>query len=127
YDMFNAMMDAIKEESVGYLFNVDVQIETEEPDEAELVEVGPSEPGQEPTPHISARGLRGPEQPRRLAYSAPTVDGDTSSSGGVQVTSNAADDPYANVGRNEPCPCGSGRKFKRCHGDPASRAARAQT
>ncbi|MDZ4654928.1 MAG: preprotein translocase subunit SecA [Coriobacteriia bacterium] len=25
-------------------------------------------------------------------------------------------DPYANVGRNEPCPCGSGKKYKYCHG-----------
>jgi uncharacterized protein YecA (UPF0149 family) len=23
------------------------------------------------------------------------------------------------VGRNEPCPCGSGKKYKKCHGDPA--------
>ena len=26
------------------------------------------------------------------------------------------DDPFANVGRNEPCPCGSGFKYKKCHG-----------
>ncbi|SJZ72982.1 preprotein translocase subunit SecA [Pilibacter termitis] len=26
------------------------------------------------------------------------------------------DNPYANVGRNDPCPCGSGKKFKNCHG-----------
>jgi len=26
----------------------------------------------------------------------------------------------AKVGRNEPCPCGAGRKYKRCHGSPAS-------
>ena len=26
------------------------------------------------------------------------------------------EDPFANVGRNDPCPCGSGRKFKKCHG-----------
>lgn len=26
------------------------------------------------------------------------------------------DDPYANCGRNDPCPCGSGKKFKKCHG-----------
>ncbi|OUO87477.1 preprotein translocase subunit SecA [Gordonibacter urolithinfaciens] len=26
------------------------------------------------------------------------------------------DDPFANVGRNDPCPCGSGKKFKKCHG-----------
>ena len=25
-------------------------------------------------------------------------------------------DPYANVGRNDPCPCNSGKKFKNCHG-----------
>ena len=25
------------------------------------------------------------------------------------------DNPYANVGRNDPCPCGSGKKFKKCH------------
>jgi preprotein translocase subunit SecA len=25
-------------------------------------------------------------------------------------------DPYQSVGRNDPCPCGSGKKFKRCHG-----------
>jgi len=25
-------------------------------------------------------------------------------------------DPYANAGRNDPCPCGSGKKYKRCHG-----------
>jgi preprotein translocase subunit SecA len=121
------MMDAIKEESVGYLFNVDVQIETEEEPAAELVESGPAEPGQDTTPQISARGLGDAQRPQRLAYSAPTVDGDSGASGGVAVSADAEDDPFANVGRNELCPCGSGRKFKRCHGDPASRASRAQT
>ncbi len=29
-------------------------------------------------------------------------------------------DPYANVGRNDLCPCGSGKKFKKCHGAPRS-------
>jgi len=27
--------------------------------------------------------------------------------------------PYASVGRNDPCPCGSGKKFKKCHGAAA--------
>jgi preprotein translocase subunit SecA len=132
YDMFTAMMDAIKEESVGYLFNVDVQVAAPaEPETPELVESGPAEPGQAgpgqaAAPQISARGLAGQDQPQRLAYTAPTVDGEAAARG-VEVSADAAEDPYANVGRNEPCPCGSGRKFKRCHGDPASRAARAQT
>ena len=25
-------------------------------------------------------------------------------------------DPYVNVKPNDPCPCGSGKKFKKCHG-----------
>ena len=38
---------------------------------------------------------------------------------GAKVTTyrkSESDDPYVNVGRNEPCPCGSGKKFKYCHG-----------
>ena len=30
-------------------------------------------------------------------------------------------DPYVGVGRNDPCPCGSGKKFKNCHGRPGAR------
>jgi preprotein translocase subunit SecA len=52
-----------------------------------------------------------PHRPRQLQYSAP------SDSGGVEVKRDSDADPYASVGRNDPCPCGSGRKFKRCHGD----------
>ena len=33
-------------------------------------------------------------------------------------TATDADDPYANVGRNALCPCGSGKKYKKCHGAP---------
>src|SRR5579875_2550871 len=56
--------------------------------------------------------------PRRLQYSAPSVDGGTH----VQTSSDtAARGGFARVGRNDPCPCGSGRKFKRCHGDPRTR------
>ncbi|WP_455363860.1 SEC-C metal-binding domain-containing protein [Actinomadura napierensis] len=25
------------------------------------------------------------------------------------------------MSRNDPCPCGSGKKFKRCHGDPRNK------
>jgi preprotein translocase subunit SecA len=35
--------------------------------------------------------------------------------GGAQEGA-AQGDKYANVGRNDPCPCGSGKKFKKCHG-----------
>ncbi|MBV9096269.1 MAG: SEC-C domain-containing protein, partial [Streptosporangiaceae bacterium] len=59
-----------------------------------------------------------PRRSGRLQYSAPSVDGGTH----VETSlSPAASDDFAHVGRNDPCPCGSGRKFKRCHGDPRMR------
>jgi preprotein translocase subunit SecA len=60
-----------------------------------------------------------PRRPQRLQYSAPSVDGGTH----VERSEGpGADDQFAHAGRNDPCPCGSGRKYKRCHGDPRSRA-----
>ncbi|GAA2178369.1 preprotein translocase subunit SecA [Brooklawnia cerclae] len=47
----------------------------------------------------------------KLSYSAPDEQGDEEKQATV-----ADDDPYAGVGRNAPCPCGSGKKFKMCHG-----------
>jgi preprotein translocase subunit SecA len=68
-------------------------------------------------PRIVARGIEQQSKPQRLSYSAPTVDGD----GGTTVVAAEEADEFAGVGRNQLCPCGSGRKFKRCHGDPARR------
>jgi preprotein translocase subunit SecA len=53
-----------------------------------------------------------PRRPRQLQYSAP------SDNYGVEHRRDSSADPFANVGRNDLCPCGSGRKYKRCHGDP---------
>jgi preprotein translocase subunit SecA len=125
FDMFAAMMDGIKEESVGFLFNLEVQIE-EEPEEIEAVEEVEEveEPMRRPVPdaaaprevpHIRAKGLERPKQPTQLAYSAPSEDG------AVAVTAPSAthtEDEYAGVGRNADCPCGSGKKYKKCHGAP---------
>jgi preprotein translocase subunit SecA len=67
-------------------------------------------------PQLRAKGL-GPNGARRaMAYSAPEEDGSVRTSATVQ----SVDDPYAGVGRNAPCPCGSGKKFKMCHGRPGA-------
>ncbi|MEO3822191.1 preprotein translocase subunit SecA [Actinomadura sp. B10D3] len=138
FDMFNAMLDGIKEESVGYLFNLEVQVD-EQPEEpavgAAPVSVSKSssavdlekdaeeddaeDDAEEPkdAPAIKAKGLDAPKRPKKLEYSAPTVDGE----GGVEHHSEEAADEYAGVNRNDPCPCGSGKKFKRCHGDPRNK------
>ncbi len=49
----------------------------------------------------------------------PSVQrGDGGKAGGVAEPAFAAN-PYVGVGRNDPCPCGSGKKFKKCHGAAA--------
>ena len=84
YDLFAAMMDAIKEELVGYLFNVEVNVE-------------------EDSGGVEAKGLSPAVKPQsELRYSAADEDGAAVATGGTS--------------RNAPCPCGSGRKYKRCHG-----------
>ena len=51
-------------------------------------------------------------QPRRLSTNAPGSSGK-----GRQPVRKVADDT---VGRNDPCPCGSGKKYKHCHGAPGA-------
>ncbi|RMG42735.1 MAG: hypothetical protein D6718_13405 [Acidobacteria bacterium] len=44
----------------------------------------------------------------------------------VPAKTSADDDPYRGVGRNDPCPCGSGRKFEKCHQPRCQEAQRHQ-
>jgi preprotein translocase subunit SecA len=92
YDLFVAMMDAIKEQVVGFTFNAQVQV-------------------QENQESVEAKGFTKVEKQQNLSYSAPSLDGDEQQSVPVTKTNKVAV-----VGRNELCPCGSGKKYKRCHG-----------
>jgi preprotein translocase subunit SecA len=140
FDMFAAMMDGIKEESVGFLFNLQVEVEEEEPEEVvpaapqvsaatpqiDFAQAAAHAPGAQPqqqaAPTIRAKGLEKPSRPQQLSYSAPAEDGEAE----VHAESaSASDDPFAGVGRNSLCPCGSGQKFKRCHGAPGGATGRA--
>ncbi|MEO5708418.1 MAG: preprotein translocase subunit SecA [Nocardioidaceae bacterium] len=129
FDMFRAMMDGIKEEAVGYLFNLEVQLEEPEIDhtghahtlEEQGIEVGPAlaqaaasaHDGEHPA--IRAKGLESPKKPQNLSYSAPSEDGEASFVGSAAT---AEDDVFAGASRNAECPCGSGKKYKKCHGAP---------
>jgi preprotein translocase subunit SecA len=176
YDMFTTMMDGIKEESVGSLFNLQVQVQQDplvgengaapaigiapvQPAPggplAQPVSAPPTQPTQQPAaqppqgresgqrrgqqgprqqpreaqqpaaangdgnvPAGLGRGLARPQRPANLSYSAPSDD----ASGRAQHSSTQPGDAkYAGVGRNAPCPCGSGKKYKMCHGDPRNR------
>ena len=98
FDLFVAMMDAIKEESVGYMFNAEVTVTPHVHSDGEADEI-----------ELETKGLVTPKSVAALQYSGPSETGE------VKTTS-VSNDAYANVGRNEPCPCGSGSKYKKCHG-----------
>ncbi|MEN8704767.1 MAG: preprotein translocase subunit SecA [Nocardioides marinisabuli] len=122
FDMFAAMMDGIKEETVGFLFNLEVTVdEQQDEDEQQVLTVAPglrapvmgqADGQQGEAPHIHAKGLDAPSSPQNLTYSAPAEDGEAE----VRADVATAEDPYAGVSRNATCPCGSGKKFKQCHG-----------
>jgi preprotein translocase subunit SecA len=84
YELFSAMIEAMKEEVVGFLFNVEVKVEDSK---------------------VEAKGVSENKPQENLQYSAPSESGNTERS-----TTGSA------VSRNAPCPCGSGKKYKRCHG-----------
>lgn len=55
-----------------------------------------------------ARGL-GTDSPQNLVYTAPDESGQAHRTGATATATKK-------VGRNQPCPCGSGKKYKMCHG-----------
>ena len=71
--LFEAMNEAIKEESVGYLFNVEVEVEA--PAASAAVQDDVPVDGFEAARAIRAKGLEAPQAPARLHYSAPSDDG----------------------------------------------------
>ncbi|GAB3622000.1 preprotein translocase subunit SecA [Mariniluteicoccus endophyticus] len=135
-DMFNAMRDAFFEEVVGFIFQVEVQVpevqqqtlaggQEFDADALQSMLAGQSEDTSEPTSEELAARDEATEKPkvqvkgaeerraRKLTYSAPGEDGNAQQHSDGESSD---DDVYAGVGRNQPCPCGSGRKFKACHG-----------
>jgi preprotein translocase subunit SecA len=134
YELFTAMMDRIEDETVRYLYFLQVQAGAPPPlpfptDEEEETEDGngdahaggPSRPSSRPASAAAE------EQQRQAAKSTiedftrniqrkkeqelkalQFVGGDTAAAQTVSVGQK--------VGRNDPCPCGSGKKYKKCHG-----------
>ena len=50
------------------------------------------------------------------AKGMPAAPPKAAPTGKAKTVEKDKDDPFANVGRNDPCPCGSGKKYKKCHG-----------
>ena len=71
FDLFTAMMDAIAEESVGFLFNLDVQVEPAQEAAAPADSVGA-----QPQLQLQGKGLQQRKSAQKLSYSAPSEGGD---------------------------------------------------
>jgi len=174
YDMFMAMLDGIKEESVGFLFNLEVKTQAEQEaeakakqDEAEARALAAAQEGtarvlarqaaeaeaarakaaagsagngagtkasarkstpaaaaapvaEKPSgtgPKLAVKGLDAPSNDgQQLSYSAPSLDASPKDSGPAKAAKSATVTGTKETPRNAPCPCGSGKKYKQCHG-----------
>ncbi len=96
FELFSQMLDVVKMDVTRVLMTVRIQTQEEAAQAAEAIE--------ERAEKIS-----------NVTYTHPNEDGSVSSEAGeADPATLAAQVPK--VGRNDPCPCGSGKKFKLCHG-----------
>jgi len=96
FDMFQEMLDRIDTSTIRSLFNL--QVVSEEPPEA-----------------LQRRRL--PRRPTPMTFTGPNQGAAPAGEEAGKVKTVVRDQPK--VGRNEPCPCGSGKKYKKCHGAAA--------
>ena len=98
FELFSQMLDVVKMEVTRVLMTVRVQSEEQVAQAAEALEA-------------QAGGLT------NVSYSYPNDDGSVSTeAAGPAGPAGAPGGEMPVVGRNEPCPCGSGKKYKNCHG-----------
>ncbi|MEJ7709342.1 MAG: SEC-C metal-binding domain-containing protein [Pyrinomonadaceae bacterium] len=92
FDLFQAMLDRIDTFTIRSLFNL--QVVVEQPPEA--------------------LQRRPPRRPSALTFTGPNQGAATAGQEAGKIKTVTRDQPK--VGRNEPCPCGSGKKHKKCCG-----------
>ena len=93
FELFEQLLDMVKMEVTRTLMNVRIQSQEEANQAAEAME-------------------RRAEAVSNVTYQHPNEDGSISQ----DVDPATLLQQYGHVGRNDPCPCGSGKKFKLCHG-----------
>jgi preprotein translocase subunit SecA len=136
YEAFQTIRAQIKQEAASYFFYLPVQREPAPTSAASSAQGAGEKLPAAPTPKVSRPALRDDPrrpEPKRLSYTSSTTgpegtSGDGSASYAVetspgafaassgsarQAVEHAREDK---IGRNDPCPCGSGLKYKRCHG-----------
>jgi preprotein translocase subunit SecA len=106
--MFGHLMSAIDDDFVKYAMHVDVVVEKpDEPDFSQATLVAADEPVQ---------SLGGSEAALREAQAANDVDRIEAVAEEQEVQQPVVKGEHEKLGRNAPCWCGSGKKYKLCHG-----------
>jgi preprotein translocase subunit SecA len=109
FDMFEAMMGQIEDDFVQYVYHLQVVVDEEPQSAVRNVQYSaPSDPVQGSTSIVSA-----------MAAEAQMAGGGEEFDEEVAESMVAAQEPVRvekTPGRNEPCYCGSGKKYKLCHG-----------
>ncbi len=114
HQMFDETMEIIKHEFVRYVSNVEVESAPEHVDAPAASDVDYSY-ADEPVQGVSGSLAAAPAPPDVETESEP--EGTVS---GVAIVEQRVLEDIDKIGRNEPCPCGSGRKFKNCYDKPGS-------
>jgi preprotein translocase subunit SecA len=126
--LFEDMMARIDNEAVRYLFNVQVQMEGQQPPQPPQVSPQhgvPQSSGSRPLAAAASAAARASEDSnvplpafaREMERRQQRQEREMQLQAGTAASE--APKPVragAKVGRNDPCPCGSGKKYKKCHG-----------
>jgi len=119
FELFEGMLVNLREQVTSVLCHVELRMEPPEPEPLPFGELSYSESFQaEPEAALAeadiapvgVRGGGGAARARRRGNGYAGSDGEARERPAGPRT------PWAGTGRNAPCPCGSGRKFKHCHG-----------
>jgi preprotein translocase SecA subunit len=116
FDMFGSMMSAIEQEFVRDVMHVRLP-ETEQPAKApQNVQYTADQASVSETPRPADGQQRRAPARRRQTAPAPAGGGTSAPAGdGAAAATGTATKEAAKLGRNEPCWCGSGKKYKACH------------
>jgi preprotein translocase subunit SecA len=121
FAMFTTLMNAIWEEFARYIFVVEVETDEQQPQQQAARQNWGGAANSSSTASFSYAGGSAEDQPSALAAARsgqPVAEGEEyyEEDGAFQVVETRTVAEEDRVGRNDPCPCGSGKKFKKCHG-----------
>ena len=113
FEMFSAMLERVKHDTISILSKIQIR----RPEDVQAVEPVTPDPRTLKFQHAAAPSLVAPPPPPEPGR-APRARRGRPLAAAAEAAEPVA--PYVReqpkVGRNAPCPCGSGKKFKQCHG-----------